>query len=1000
MKRKILSLLLLSFFLSLIMPYKIMAQNSIEEKGMEINKSATYNAEDGSYTIKLEAYATGSKIITEVTKDVPTDIIIVIDQSGSMADDIGTVSFEKYENSNDYFGTIYRTRNKDYYENRHNGGNENLWHKLPDGAYVSVSVNKEEKINYIELNNLKNYETNRGQLTQNCYYYYANNLYEKIGDDYHKVSVTRSGNWREYTYTYTFEDGTAITSRGNNSVPDLGSHAPLYGGNINQNETEYIYSYKDKDEVVIIGTSTGDDTISSLTFYKRIVSTSGGGSKLQAIKNAVSSFADTVALKAKGKDGDITTAEDNIDHRIAIVGFASSDYWDYNQTYYNYNNSEVFIGNKQYTYGEEAKAQYKNAFQDMSNDKGINNINDSINSLDADGGTFINHGIEMAAGIFKENPIQEDSLRNRVVIVFTDGVPGWNGYEQDVANDAINKANILKNDYKATVYTIGIFSGADATSAGDINGNDTEKANYFMHQVSSNNGNVKTPSYYLSAGDTEALNNIFKQISSQIESGGTSSTLNEEAIIKDIISPQFKLPDNATEDSITIETYSCIGKNGDEYLWANNNDTMGAKALIDGNEVRVTGFDFSKNHVGTLNKNGAISYYGSKLVISFKVYPSDDFIGGNDVYTNVFAGIYSDKYAEKPLLTFNKPTVNVPIKDISVKAKEKNIYLLNDLDLNELLNDSEIKIGNVSLYPNKANYGLEKWQNEYVDIKINVKDRNGKLIKDKLEKVTNDSKYSIEVVVTPKTSGNNQDDALTSKTSTSALSDINVFKPELTFKDSYVYYGDISSDEDYKNNLVNERWFHNDSYSTDENIVMVGIKPELDIEYFFNISLNGKYYKDDYFVYINTKIKNQIINDYTKLVHIDCDPSCYWQEVADYQDLAFLLHVKTCSLTINKTGGKDNEPYVFDIYKDDKLYSKVTIVGNNSETIHELPTGTYRIEEDTTFSWRYLSDSGKEVDLNKDKPYASITCKNTLINNKWLNGYSKVIRNIPGIERL
>ncbi len=53
-----------------------------------------------------------------------------------------------------------------------------------------------------------------------------------------------------------------------------------------------------------------------------------------------------------------------------------------------------------------------------------------------------------------------------MVIVFTDGAPtSFNGFEKDVANDAITHAGAIKTA-GATVYTIGIFSGANATSAG------------------------------------------------------------------------------------------------------------------------------------------------------------------------------------------------------------------------------------------------------------------------------------------------------------------------------------------------------------------------------------------------------------------------------------------------------------------------------------------------------------------------------------------------------
>lgn len=203
-------------------------------------------------------------------------------------------------------------------------------------------------------------------------------------------------------------------------------------------------------------------------------------------------------------------------------------------------------------------------------------------------------------GIFGANPIAEGEKRNRVVIVFSDGVPGWSGYDSNTANSAITQAETAKNTYGATVYSIGIFPGADATSAGNQNGNETEKANWFMQQVSSNNGTPQSPSYYLSAADAGTLNSIFQQISDQIETGGTTSTLTSDAVVKDIISPQFTLPAGTTAANITVETYACTGKNAnDDYTWSNNNSTMGATASISGDQVNVTGFNFSENYVGT-----------------------------------------------------------------------------------------------------------------------------------------------------------------------------------------------------------------------------------------------------------------------------------------------------------------------------------------------------------------------------------------------------------------
>lgn len=61
---------------------------------------------------------------------------------------------------------------------------------------------------------------------------------------------------------------------------------------------------------------------------------------------------------------------------------------------------------------------------------------------------------------------------------------------------------------------------------------------------------MQNPSYYLSAADAESLKNIFQQISDQIETGGSSTTLSSEAVVKDIISQQFCLPAGTTAEQI------------------------------------------------------------------------------------------------------------------------------------------------------------------------------------------------------------------------------------------------------------------------------------------------------------------------------------------------------------------------------------------------------------------------------------------------------------------
>ena len=971
-KTRILSLLLgLSLLCTLIVPATVYADDPTVDSGMKISKTATANA-DGTYTITLEAFATGAQTTSTVTKDIPTDIILVLDQSGSMKDPMGGDVYKAYREEEGWFDTR-NYHNDEYYPLRHNGGSENLWHKLNNNEYVAVSV--EQKMVYTTIAGWSNEK----------YYDNRNNLYCLVSGEYKSVAVSKEVHlFSADEYWYKVDGQQILYTTGKSSIPNFGQYAPLY-----QSEKKYTYSYTLNGATTVIEESSGDGSSPDTQFYRREYSSSAGDTRLNALKNAATTFVNAVAAKAAGADGDINTPADNVNHRIAVVGFASGQR--YNGNNYNYNNTEVFIGSNQYRYGTAAQGQYGNAFQDMNTSTGVSNVSASIGVLSADGGTLTNLGLEMGNGIFGANPIAEGEKRNRVVIVFSDGVPGWSGYDSETANSAITQAGTAKNTYGATVYTIGIFPGADATSAGNQNGNETEKANWFMQQVSSNNGTPRTPSYYLSAGDAASLNSIFQQISDQIETGGSSSTLTSDAVVKDIISPQFTLPEGANVSSITLETYRCTGKNGSDYTWSKNTDAMGAKASISGDQVNVTGFNFSENYVGTVTENGSISYRGHKLVISFKVQPKAGFLGGNDVITNARAGIYENGSAQTPVMTFEQPKVNVPIKDVTVTATDKNVYLLGGVTADQLKDGATVKVGDVELNLSKANqnYGLEPWQTAYVDITVRVKGKDGTVVSDKLEALKEDTTYTVEVTVAPKTAASTDSAGTpaTAKTGQNNPAKINVFKPKLTFKDSQI---DLGETADYKNNKADtdfEVWKPQDAVA--DPTTMIGTKPELALSY----DPEEFAFTQDTPVKVTVKIGEIDVTNYTTFEYDGCDfDGCTW-ELEKENGNHFIVHVNSFDLTIQKEGWEgidENQSFVFKVTKDDDstFSMDVVIQGNESVTIKDLEPGTYTVTEETGWSWRYTPNAnGKKVEPeNAENGVVTVTFENTRPKNKWLNG--------------
>lgn len=970
-KTKLLSLLLC---LSLVCTLFVSGTTAYAEggqpgDGMVVNKTATVN-DNGTTTITLEAFATGSKVTTTETKDVPTDIILVIDQSGSMEGDIGSVTYTQYTGNN--------TQNKNNYANRHNGGNSNLWHELPDASYVSVSVTLQQTITYNKITKGRNDNSDNGYTN---YWENRNNLYTYVNGEIKKVIYTRDHDrwWENWNCTYALEDGTILNQNNEGSeysptFPDT-DDGYLYLAVVNENQNLYTYTYTDNTGAVqTIGTSTGADTRFTPAFYQRNVSASGGGSRLAALKNAVTNFADSVATKAKGADG-ISGNEDDVNHRIAVVGYASR----YDSTK-KWKNTVVFIGANQYNYNVNAKDHYGSAFQDMRTPQGTANVKASIAAFAADGATYTNYGLEMANGIFNAYPVPEGETRNRVIVLFTDGYPGKNAddFNKTAAEAALAQATNAK-DNGVSVYAVGIFPGADATTAGNSNGSNTDAANWFMQNVSSNNGTPRTPSYYLSAGDSDSLNNIFQQISNNIQTGGSGTTLGSETVVKDIISPYFTLPAGAVAADIRLNTYACTGKDGDTYTWSITSDgASGASATVSGDKVSVTGFNFSENWCGTeTDANNNTTVRGKKLVISFDVKPKPGFLGGNGVPTNTSAGIYENDTAEKPVKEFPKPTVNVPIQDVTVAAVDKNVYLLGKVDEATCKTNATAKCNGVDLLNESEYTGENAWKAAYVNITTTVTKPD--------EALTEDGKYTISVKVAPKpgSTPSTEGELATEKTGTGE-GKINVFKPELTFKDTEAYYGDTVPAK-LESNLTNTEWKHENK--TDAGVTMLGDKPTLNITCTPDASkiADGKINTtDDIGVKATVKIDNTDVTTHTTFKHEKCSQTCTLPE--GYQ---FLIHVKTCTLKITKevkgTDIDDGQSFIFNVTG--PMGTKTVVIqGNGSVTLKGLKVGEYTVKEDTNWSWRYETTNGTQtatLSANRDNEEVIVT--NTLKNEKWVS---------------
>lgn len=233
--------------------------------------------------------------------------------------------------------------------------------------------------------------------------------------------------------------------------------------------------------------------------------------RLDALKEAVKAFLDEAANTN-------TEAGSELVH-VGLVKFAGD--------------KTDKIGDDMYRSGGYTY-NYSQIVSDLTAD--MNGLKNKVSKLKAAGATRADNGFNLAAKMM--GSARTDA--KKVVIFFTDGSPtSSSGFEGKVANKAVEAAKELK-DGGATVYSIGVFSGADPSS---IQGNE----NQFMHAVSSNfpkatsyedcGDGDKDAGYYKAAKNASELNAIFDEI--QKSETTTSAYIN--VVMEDTLSEYAEL---------------------------------------------------------------------------------------------------------------------------------------------------------------------------------------------------------------------------------------------------------------------------------------------------------------------------------------------------------------------------------------------------------------------------------------------------------------------------
>ena len=597
-----------------------------------LDKTATLTG-DGTYTIKLEAYATGTTITKTITEGVPLDVVLVMDQSGSLV-------------SNGDMLTTLKSSVSSFLESlRANGEEFGVNHRVAICGFASHSK-----------------QNNSGLAADE--YSYANDI--------------RDNAW---TNTGIFVDGEFL---------DYGTVEYTKITDPDDISTSNMYTIK--------GKLSGDD------IYEYTTVRYSNGVWYSTVNG------DTVA-----ESGNYTN-----------YGYLTATQALWLQYYvYTVGNSVNQLTDNDYAAAWENIADGENGQGSLNT-----NIATAVEHLSSNGATATFMGMKMARKMLENLPTGTDGVqRKKIVIVFTDGEPGPNGYAQGDAHVALSEAARIK-DGGTEIYTIGIYSAASATTVEtfmnwmssnyvDLTYTDTpiklttdlfavnssasssgyvgfsangkvyyyrgidgqnyglthyfiqEEGNYWpvciRYDVSTgsyyaryitDDGEYSVPSpneakyyqlntitpnsedYYKHASNISELSGIFETISSDMTGFTSEVSLDANAVLKDVLADGFTLTDNTT---ITVSVVPGSAS-GDDITWGTAQEvlsfnypnateqsrkvqvsgaadqtvmTLTAKATADG-VVTVTGFNYAKAEDANQNNAQYISegHPGSKLVVT------------------------------------------------------------------------------------------------------------------------------------------------------------------------------------------------------------------------------------------------------------------------------------------------------------------------------------------------------------------------------------------------
>ena len=648
------------------------------ENGLGLTKTAVLQP-DGTYTITLEAFATGETVTSMSTEGVPMDIALVIDQSASMMDPIDQTQYAanaanqesgkvpgffvkqgSYSSAGGYYFThavIYDSETQTWYYDEDTQDTELTWVELPAGTVL--------------------YKSRLGALTEAL-----NSFVNVVLQDTHAYDKPVDHRIALIGYAYGSADsngsyGIISPGSGTNYAEDGFVNTGLYVDGVLQNYGYYI----------------GEEDYAPQTHLPHAF--------LYNEKYYLASYCDTCQGWFNSHTSH-SSYSSNYGTKVTPKSSASASGYQFYD----------IIGQVPDTYQAGLVS-----VNDGSNNLAAS-ISKAISNIGAFGGTNVGYGIELAKNVFHFNPIPEGETRKRVVVVFSDGA-----CDADNISMAVGSAAELKTDpYNATVFTVGLYGSGEETT--DIkNFMAAISSTYPDASYSSGSINLGTPGYfrrvydldlnsqyyvvvpidgedrllltqystsygkwyvsyggknytytpmispedtegfqvyepyplYMTASNTEALKTIFSSIVTEATNYTPNVELNADSILKDVLNPDlFKL---GAGYGVTVQTQGMTTSDGITYSTKGSPKAFAADVTVDAetNTIEVTGFDYSTKFI---SKN----HDGEKLIVTITgVVGLDAAATGKPEFTNDVAvsGIY---HSGLPVSLFPEPTGLIPCK--------------------------------------------------------------------------------------------------------------------------------------------------------------------------------------------------------------------------------------------------------------------------------------------------------------------------------------------------